>query len=110
MYCTHCGVEMQSDHRFCAHCGKPADMASRPAWTPPPEPKRLERDMYQKKIAGVCAGFADYLGIDVTVMRLLWVGITLFSGAGLIAYPIAWLVMPRNDLYQARPATSQTSS
>lgn len=97
MYCNACGFEMEREHRYCARCGKAAQ-AGQYQWTTPPLTRgRLERDMYNKTIAGVCSGMAKWLGWDVTVMRLLWLGVALFTGVGFIAYPIFWMVMPRND-------------
>lgn len=46
-------------------------------------------------IAGVCAGVADYFGIDPTVVRILWVIITICGGAGIIVYLIMLLLMPK---------------
>lgn len=57
--------------------------------------KRLYKSATDKKLDGVCAGIAEYLGIDPTVIRLLWVFATLFVGAGILAYIIAAIVMPR---------------
>jgi phage shock protein C len=48
-------------------------------------------------IAGVCAGIADYFGLDRTLVRLGWAVLSIFPGAvigGLIAYVLAWLVLP----------------
>ncbi|MCQ2228635.1 MAG: PspC domain-containing protein [Bacteroidales bacterium] len=47
-----------------------------------------------KKVAGVCGGVANYLGIDPTIMRIIWLCAVLFAGTGLLLYLIAWLVMP----------------
>jgi phage shock protein PspC (stress-responsive transcriptional regulator) len=49
------------------------------------------------RLAGVCAGLAAYLGIDVTLVRLAWVILTIFPGAligGIVAYLAAWLIIP----------------
>ncbi|MCR5196532.1 MAG: PspC domain-containing protein [Pseudobutyrivibrio sp.] len=46
-----------------------------------------------KKICGVCGGIADYFNVDPTIIRLLWVFLTLAGGSGIIAYFIAALVM-----------------
>ena len=47
-------------------------------------------------IGGVCAGIADYFEIDPTLIRLLWVLITIFSfGTGVLVYLILWMIMPR---------------
>ena len=56
--------------------------------------KKLCRSATDKKLGGVCAGIAEYLDIDSTVIRLLWVLFTLLGGAGILAYIIALLVMP----------------
>ncbi len=56
--------------------------------------KKLYRDTANGKIAGVCAGIANYLDIDVTVIRVLWTFITLAGGSGLIAYIVCALLMP----------------
>ncbi len=56
--------------------------------------KRLYKSNTDKKIDGVCAGIAEYINIDPTVVRLLWVLATLFVGAGVLAYIIAAIVMP----------------
>lgn len=65
---------MESEHRYCARCGKAAH-AGQYQWSALPLTRgRLERDMYDKTIAGVCSGMAKWLGWDVTVMRLLWLG------------------------------------
>ena len=58
--------------------------------------KRLYKSNKDKKIDGVCAGIAEYFDIDPTLIRLLWVVATIFVGAGVLAYIIAALVMPRN--------------
>ena len=48
-----------------------------------------------RMICGVCAGIAEYLGIDPTVVRLLWAALGL-TGTGILLYVIAALVMPEN--------------
>jgi phage shock protein PspC (stress-responsive transcriptional regulator) len=51
--------------------------------------RRLTRSRENGAIAGVCAGFADYLGVDVVLVRLLWVVLSIFPGAivgGVIVY------------------------
>lgn len=47
-----------------------------------------------KKIAGVCAGFAEYLDVDPTIVRIIWLVLLLCAGVGLIAYLICWAIMP----------------
>ncbi len=57
--------------------------------------KRLYKSNTDKKLDGVCAGIAEFFGIDPTIIRLLWVLATLFVGAGILAYIVAAIVMPR---------------
>lgn len=68
------------------------------AWTTAAQPRRrLRRIRAKKKIAGVCAGFAEYFDMDVTLMRLIWVGLLLIPPhVGLIAYIVAWAVLPKS--------------
>lgn len=56
--------------------------------------KHLVRNVQDKKIAGVCAGLADYLDIDATLVRGLWILFTLLGGSGVLAYIILWVIMP----------------
>lgn len=56
--------------------------------------KKLYKSNNDRKLAGVCAGIAEYFGIDSTIIRLGWVFATLFVGAGILAYIIAALVIP----------------
>lgn len=58
--------------------------------------KRLCRSSSQKMLAGVCGGVAEYLGWDVTMVRLLWIVLTLAGGSGILIYLILWLVMPQD--------------
>jgi phage shock protein PspC (stress-responsive transcriptional regulator) len=58
------------------------------------EKKRLYRSLDNRKIAGVCGGLADYFDIDATMVRLAWVIFTLAGGAGILAYIIAWILIP----------------
>ena len=50
-----------------------------------------------RMLCGVCAGIAEYLGMDPTVIRLLWVILTFCGGSGIIAYIIAATVIPRKS-------------
>jgi phage shock protein PspC (stress-responsive transcriptional regulator) len=61
---------------------------------------RLVRPRGERKIGGVCAGLAQFTDLDVTLVRLLWVVLSIYPGAvigGVIVYAIAWLVMPSED-------------
>lgn len=59
--------------------------------------KRFFRDPDQKMIAGVCGGLAAYLGIDVTIVRIVWVILFFVYGSGLLAYLILWIVAPKAE-------------
>ena len=55
--------------------------------------KKLYKSRTNKTIAGVCGGFAEYLNLDPTVVRVIWALVAL-SGAGLLAYLICALIIP----------------
>ena len=57
--------------------------------------KKLYLSEKDKKIGGVCGGLAEYLAVDSTVIRLIWILFAILSfGAGVILYLIAWIVIP----------------
>ena len=60
--------------------------------------KKLYRVTEGKMICGVCTGLAEYLNMDVTVVRLICVLIGLFTGAGILAYFIAAIIMPEKPI------------
>lgn len=56
--------------------------------------KRLVKSNHERIFCGVCGGIAQYLGLDATVIRLIWVVFSLAGGSGLLAYVIAAVIMP----------------
>ena len=56
--------------------------------------KRLVLDTANKKIAGVCAGVANYLDIDVTVVRVIFLASLIIGGIGLWTYLVIWAIAP----------------
>lgn len=56
--------------------------------------KRFYKSRTDKKLAGVCAGVAEYFEVDPTLVRLIWVVFTFAGGAGVLAYIIAAIIMP----------------
>ena len=56
--------------------------------------KKLTRSN-NKMIGGVCAGIADYLGLDPTIVRIAWILTVFFAGFGILLYLILWIVMPK---------------
>ena len=92
MFCTRCGNELDEKALYCSKCGAPTKLAD--ATTNPYIAPRLALDKANKKIAGVCAGFARYFGVDVLVIRIVWVALVLGAGVGVLAYFVAWAIMP----------------
>ena len=93
MLCTRCSYNLPDDANFCLQCG-----SDQPASTASQRTRRsLRRSVTNRKIAGVCGGLAEYLSVDVTLLRVLLVIVTIVPGAvvgGVIAYLLAWLLMP----------------
>ncbi len=58
--------------------------------------RRLYRSRRQRIVAGVCGGIADYIGVDPTVVRLVWVVLSLpgLGIPGVLAYVICWAIIP----------------
>lgn len=102
MNCPSCQKEIAPSSKFCYHCGA---RQLEPSAAPP---KKLLRSSTDKKIAGVCAGLAEYFDLDVTLLRLVWVLLVLFGGTGLLAYIVAWIVIPLAP-EPGRPAVSPTT-
>ena len=56
--------------------------------------RRLMRNSEGAVLAGVAAGFADYFGVDPTLIRLGFVLLAVFGGSGLVLYVVSWVLMP----------------
>ena len=56
--------------------------------------KRLYRSRNDRMVAGVCGGIGQYLNIDTTLVRLAVLFLALWGGGGVLAYLIAWVVIP----------------
>ena len=61
------------------------------------QPRKLYRDLDEKKIAGICSGLALYLDVDVTLVRVLMLAALIFGSAGFWVYVILWIVVPVAD-------------
>lgn len=59
--------------------------------------KELRRSATDCKICGVCGGIGEYFGIDSNIIRLIWAGVSLFAGAGIILYIVAAVILPKAD-------------
>jgi phage shock protein C len=58
--------------------------------------RRLYRSNKNRILGGVCSGLGDYLGIDPVIVRLVWALFALMGGSGILAYLIAWIIIPEN--------------
>ena len=61
--------------------------------------KQLMRSGGDQKIAGVCAGVANYFDIDPTIVRVIWGVLAFCYGAGIVAYIILWIIAPVSTEY-----------
>jgi phage shock protein C len=99
MFCLHCGGEIADSSNYCASCGaRQRQMTSC---------KKLTLSSTDSKIAGVCGGIAEYLNVDPTVVRLIWLALSIVPGGivgGLLAYVVAWIVIPKAHLPASTPA------
>jgi len=59
--------------------------------------RRLYRSRTDRKIAGVCGGLAQYLNVDPTVVRIIFLILLLIGGGGLLIYLIIWICAPDED-------------
>ncbi|MVX64760.1 PspC domain-containing protein [Clostridium chromiireducens] len=60
--------------------------------------KKLYLSATDKKLAGVCGGFAEYFGLDSTLVRLGYLAMVLLAGTGILLYIICALVMPNKPV------------
>lgn len=72
--------------------------------------KRIYRSRVDSKIAGVCGGIAEYFNIDPVIPRIIAVVLALTKGVGIVAYLIAWIVIPRVPLGREEEAAGVESS
>jgi len=99
MYCTSCGHQILPTDAYCAACGTHTGHRVTPE-------RRLTRSFRDRKIAGVCGGVGNYLGIDPAMVRFVWMVLTLFYGAGVLLYLLLWIAMPSDPpivVYGRRP-------
>jgi phage shock protein C len=96
MFCNYCGKSIPEDANLCAYCGTRVTGAV--------ARMRLVRPRQGRKIAGVCAGFGEYFDLDPSLIRVAWVICLVCGGVGLIAYIIAWIVIPEEPRYLPAPA------
>ncbi|MGA7684242.1 MAG: PspC domain-containing protein [Terriglobales bacterium] len=92
LYCNACGTAISNLSRYCSNCGR---AVAHPQCTP-----KLVRSRVNRKIAGVCAGLAEHLDLDTSLVRILWVFLTFASGCfpGVVAYVLAWIIIPEEPV------------
>ena len=95
MYCSNCGKQLEEEDRYCSACG-----AAKPPVQPQPgkhHDRPLRRIREGRKLAGVCGGVARHFHMDVTLVRILWILITIFPPLpGILAYIVCWIAMPQD--------------
>ena len=90
MVCSNCSREISESSNYCSSCG--TRQRERVSY------KRLTLSTRDSKIAGVCGGFAEYLDVDPTVVRVIWVALSVVPGGlvgGILAYLLAWIIIPK---------------
>jgi phage shock protein C len=99
MICSHCKTEIADTSNFCNFCGaRQRQTASR---------RRLMRSVVNSKLGGVCGGIAEYFDVDPTIVRVIWVALSVVPGGlvgGILVYILAWMIIPKAPL--AAGATS----
>jgi phage shock protein C len=105
MICPACQSTLSENAKFCSTCGCPQTAVPYAREWP-----RLERPLVGRRIAGVCAAFANRYGWDPMLVRLILV-LAVFCGAGapFLAYLIAWIIIP-NEPYPLPQRTGVTTT
>jgi phage shock protein C len=76
-----------------------------------PSRPRLTRSQADRRIAGVCGGLAEYFDVDPTIVRVAWVIVSIIAGAvvfGVIAYVVAWFIIPEVPIATLHTSPSTT--
>ncbi|OGU26786.1 MAG: hypothetical protein A2057_06305 [Ignavibacteria bacterium GWA2_35_9] len=69
--------------------------------------KKLYRSFKDKMLGGVAGGLAEYFGIDVTLVRVLFVVTLFLGGTGVLAYIIMWIIVPEEPIKFPNPETTE---
>lgn len=105
MFCMQCGRDIADSSSYCSYCG--ASQRQRTSH------KQLTLSAKDKKIAGVCGGLAEYLDVDSTVVRLIWVALSVVPGGlvgGIVAYVLAWIIIPKAAELASTSSTAVTAN
>jgi phage shock protein C len=96
MVCVHCGKQIVEESSYCNFCGSRQRSSSRS--------RLLTRSSTNTKIGGVCGGLGEYFGVDATIVRLIWLALSVVPGGivgGILAYLLAWIVIPASATEEA---------
>ncbi len=69
------------------------------------EPKKLYRNTQSKVLGGVCSGLAEYLSIDIAIVRLIFFLLAWFALGGVVVYLAMWIIVPAKPVYQPLPSS-----
>jgi phage shock protein PspC (stress-responsive transcriptional regulator) len=101
MLCPNCQKDVPPGSNFCCSCGARQPDAATPNYSAPPSPpyaaptrRRIVRSINDRKIAGVCAGVAEYFDLDPLLVRIVWLLLLLCAGTGALAYIVCWVLFP----------------
>ena len=94
MFCSKCGNQVPSGAHFCSTCGASCGSPYPGGVYSPAGYGQLTRPRNGRMIAGVCAGLSLHYGWDLSLVRVLTALLIVFTGVGIIAYLVAWLVIP----------------
>ncbi len=101
MFCMNCGREIAESSNYCSICG--GQQRRRISH------KQLTISATDKKLAGVCGGIAEYLDVDPTIVRLVWVALSVVPGGfvgGALAYFLAWIIIPKPPAFASTAAST----
>jgi phage shock protein C len=90
MVCSNCGREISESFNYCSTCGSRQHQRA--------SHKKLTLSATDSKLGGVCGGIAEYLDVDPTIVRLIWVALSVVPGGlvgGALAYLLAWIIIPK---------------
>src|SRR6202162_5784956 len=105
MFCIHCGREIADSSNFCCSCGPRQHQST--------SHKQLTLTATDKKLAGVCGEIAEYLDVDPTIVRLIWVALSVVPGGfigGVLAYILAWGIIPKAPVFVPTAVASSQPS
>lgn len=86
-YCPGCGVTVGLGFRYCSNCGARLSGGA----------VRLQRNTQEGMLGGVAAGLADYLHVDVSLVRALLAVSALFFQPVVMVYLVLWLLIPKRE-------------